>query len=171
MREIETALSTKSFSCYDFSKIVFSGIKSLKVRVEKGSLEDELYLYESIIMFIGTMTPRQFMNVFPIDKDYDGSKYDCKDYFYTMKKCTEYGLDKPITDAFDFLWDYWNRETSHFVINYMSVMSDIRKKKTGRSILEEFATERGIKTYAEKQINGETYFVENIATNSKGEII
>lgn len=171
MREIETALSTEGFSSHDFSKLVFWGIKSLKTRIEMGSLEDEFYLYETIIILIEKMTPRQFINVFPIDKDYDGIKYDCKDYFYTIKKCNDHGLDNPITDAFDFLWDYWNRETSRFVINYMAVMSDIRKKETGKSILEEFATERGIKTYTRKQINGETYFVENIATNRKGEII
>jgi len=170
IKELDKLQDGKSINL-NYGSLILWGVKSLKERFKLDSFEDELYLYETVIQLIQQVTPRQFMNIFPIDKDYDGNKYDCKDYFYTIKKSKQYGLDNRITDAFEFLWDYWNRETSQFVISYMSVMSDISKKETGRSLLEEFATEQGIKTYAKKEINGETFFIENIATNSKGEII
>ncbi|WP_289891448.1 hypothetical protein [Virgibacillus pantothenticus] len=28
----------------------------------------------------GKLTPKEFMNIFPIDKEFDGDKYEMKDY-------------------------------------------------------------------------------------------
>ena len=45
-------------------------------------------LYNSIDQvynFIGFLTIRDLVTMFPITKTYDGEKYQCKDYFYTVE--------------------------------------------------------------------------------------
>src|SRR5699024_8906109 len=116
-------------------------------------LHDTMHLYQFVINMLNKITPRHLMNVFPITKVYDGNKYEFKDYFYTMEKCNKHGLNKPIGNAFEFLWDYMNFDTGLFLVKYLSTLSDVRKIETGQSILETYAAESGIKTYKQKQIN------------------
>jgi hypothetical protein len=55
------------------------------------------------------LTPREFMNIFPIDKTYDGERFECKDYFYTIKIVRALDQDAPIGDKLDdLLWEYMN---------------------------------------------------------------
>lgn len=41
-------------------------------------------LIDSIFSVLSCLTLQNFVTTFPIDKDYDGAKWECKDYFYTM---------------------------------------------------------------------------------------
>ena len=111
------------------------------------------------------------MNIFPITKDYDGHKYAMKDYFYAMDKCKEHGLDKPIGNSFEFLWDYHNVCIGGFVVNYMSTLSDATRELTGQSLMQTYLAEVGVKSYSEIDVNGKTVLVENLTFNSKGELI
>jgi len=51
------------------------------------------------------------------------------------------------------------------------VLSEASRKNGEMGILEKFAAENGIKTYVEKEINGEQYMVENLTFNSENKII
>lgn len=157
------------------SRLIYWGVKSLSDRGDndqgKDSLHDSLNLYQFVMDMLSKITPRELMNIHPVTKVYDGEKYGVKDYFYTMKKCKEHGMDKPIGNAFEFLWDYMNTDTGLFLVRYLSILSDIRKIETGQGVLETYAAEVGLKTYKEKQINGEIVFVENLTFNSKGELL
>jgi len=156
-------------------KLIFWGVKALgrnhELITDQESLDNQMYLYQFVLGLLNKITPNQLMNIFPIKKVYDGEKYEFKDYFSTIEHCRNRGLDKPIGNAFDFLWDYMNTDTGLFVVRYLSVLSDFQKIKTGQGILETYAAENGIKTYKEQQINGKSVFVENLAFNSKGELL
>jgi len=163
---------------FDFDKhkkIIFWGVKSLghgnREFLKKENAEERLSLYHFVSDLIDRITPRQLINIFPIAKEYDGDKYQMKDYFYAMNKCKEHGLDKPIGNSFEFLWDYYNRDVGGFVVNYLSTLSDINKERSGQGLMESFLAESGVTTYTEKTINGRKVMVENLTFNSKGKLI
>lgn len=164
----------KEFDFEIHNKVIFWGVKALGRRSDSIQSEEFLYntmhLYQFTINMLNKITPRQLMNIFPITKIYDGNKYESKDYFYSMDKCNKHGLDVPIGNAFEFLWDYMNVDTGLFLVKYLSTLSDVRRLETGQGILETYAAENGIKTYRRKQINGKSILVENLTFNSKGEL-
>lgn len=97
---------------------------------------------------IGKLTPTQFQNVFPIAKSYDGERYEIKDYFSTKAALTKYSANKPIGDkVLEFLWDYHNMTTSFYVVESMSAVSDLRMMHGGKSLVEEWFEDSGIKMH------------------------
>lgn len=83
----------------DIMKMAFSGIKYINSfcelkreheRVCTGyiqTLEESkatFQLIDAALVICSCLTLRNFINVFPIDKDYSGKKWGVKDYFYTM---------------------------------------------------------------------------------------
>ena len=74
------------------------------------------------------LTPKQLQQMFPISKEYDGDKYDMKDYYYTLHALEKAGMDKPIgteMEAAHLLWDYQNTEISFFLMAYMGCIEDM----------------------------------------------
>lgn len=66
-------------------------------------------LYDTIdrvYNFIGFLTIRDLLSIFPIRKDYDGELYQCKDYFYTVDVLSKMDWDKPIgrDNVFSLMW-------------------------------------------------------------------
>jgi len=165
----------KGFDFEAHKQTILWGVRSLgygsKELYESTSIEDKLALYQFVSDLIDRITPRQLMSIFPITKEYDGHKYEMKDYFYAMNKCKEHGLDNPISNSFEFLWDYYNRETGGFVVNYLSTLSDVTKEKAGQGLMETYLAEIGSTTYTEKVINGKRVLVENLVFNSKGKLV
>lgn len=90
-------------------------------------LDAQLLLYHYIQTFMSQLTPREFMQIFPIEKDYDGDKSGCKDYFYTIKFIESIGFDAPIgmeKSLFRFLWEYHNWEIGVFVVCWISLLEN-----------------------------------------------
>lgn len=165
-------------SDFDFEthkKLIYWGVKTLSRERAKPQTIEEAYSCfnaRSVLMeWLGLLTPRQLMTLFPIDKDYDGAKYETKDYFYTMDVCVKHGLDTKIGDAFDFLWDYQNWDISIFVVEFMSDISNVRKFEGHPGLMEEFAARNGMKTYLIREINGNTVLVENLVITKEGEVL
>lgn len=104
-------------------------------------------LSELTMQLISLTTPRRLSAIFPIDKKYDGEKYEIKDYFSTVQMIKDHGWDERISDAFNFLWDYENRHLRHYLTQYLSLVSDIRRTQGHPGILEEWAAEKGIPLY------------------------
>src|SRR5699024_595090 len=163
---------------FDFEKhkrVIFWGVKTLgfdsDTLYESSNANEKLTLYQFLSELIDRITPRQLMTVFPIEKEYDGRKYEMKDYFYSIEKCKEHGLDVPIGNSFDFLWDYHNRDTGGFIVKYMSTLSDVTKYATGQGLMETYLAEIGVTTYTEKIIDGKSVLVENLTFNSKGKLV
>lgn len=107
------------------------------------------------------LTPRQFMNVFPIIKDYDGKKTGTKDYFYTIEKINAMGWDEPISEKLEeFLWDYQNHDVSFFLVAQMVLVSDIMASQGNPRLSETMAADLGISLFyndGDKQFYGPVY--------------
>lgn len=145
----------------ELAKIGLAGIKyicsmryvtreNMKLGIDGGrTLEEEQVRFaviDSIFTILGCLTLRNFVTTFPIDKDYDGAKWECKDYFYTMDILKKMDWDKPIgrDELSELLWDYENEGLRHAYMEYTSAMSAIYKAQTGKGIMEKFFGDRGV---------------------------
>lgn len=85
------------------------------------------------------MTYRELVKIFPIDKFYDGEKWECKDYFYTMNYIEEHGgMDAYIENPFDMIWDYQNEYVREFGVKWMGYVNYKMEDTTGIDIMEAF---------------------------------
>ncbi|OZV12305.1 hypothetical protein CIW83_09405 [Tissierella sp. P1] len=136
-------------------KTIFYGVKAIitRPRLEYITREEVTHRFQTINIIqdcIGLLTPKEFMNIFPIAKEYDGYKWEMKDYFYTINYINTLDSNVPIGTGdkiLDFLWKYYNRDILMFCVESMICASDLRKLEGYSSLLEEWATENGIKTY------------------------
>lgn len=154
----------------DLMKIALSGIKYInlvrKIRREnervgtdyKQSLEESqatFNLIDAIFTVMGYIKLKNLVITFPITKDFDGEKWECKDYFYTMDVLSKMDMDKPVgrDNLSDLLWDYENNDLRHAYVEFTCAMSAIYRSQTGKGIAEQFCNDIGITTYT---INKET---------------
>ena len=107
---------------------------------------------------IGRIKLKNLIKIFPIDKIYDGAKWECKDYFFTMDVLREKGLDNAVgrDKVFDLMWDYENRELRRLSVSYMSCMSAMYQQQTGMSFADKFCEDNNIGSY---QMDHETGIV------------
>ena len=163
----------------ELAKIGFAGIKyicanrdverenkRLGLTVEKKALSNsqvKFQMIDGLFTILGCLTLRNFVNTFPITKRYDGHRYDCKDYFFTMDVLSEMDWDKPIgkDNVPDLLWDYLNEDLGDVNVEFMCAMSDLYRMQTGKSIAEKFCEDNGIGTYT---INDETGIIKDNQT-------
>ena len=146
------------------AKVGFAGIKYIcscrdvsreNVRLgidEPKSLKQNQYRFQmidSIFGVLGCLTLRNFVNTFPIDKTYDGAKWEEKDYFYTMEVLKDMDWDKPIgrDKLSELLWDYMNADLRHAYVEFTTAMSAILRAQTGKGIAETWCDNMGIPTY------------------------
>lgn len=113
-------------------------------------------LIDALFGIIGRIKLNNLIKIFPIDKEYDGDKWGCKDYFYTMNVLKEKGLDNAVgrDDVFDLMWDYENRDLRKVTIFYMTCMNALYRKQTGNDMAEKFCENSGIDTYTMDKENG-----------------
>ncbi|WP_425447779.1 hypothetical protein [Dethiothermospora halolimnae] len=151
-----------------YKKLIVLGVKAIKSHKLKFYSKEEAIetfnFISTVSSLIGSLTPKEFENLFPIEKDYDGAKYEVKDYFYTKEYLRKLDEDKPIseqTDTQEFLYEYHNWDIGLFVVNTMSCMSSIREFEGKMSLMEEFAEDMGIKTYTlHKDGNGKEFLFD-----------
>ncbi len=171
MKREEKATGARSQDVY--KKVIFSGVRFINNTIEPQGYEyakARFLLMSHIQEIIGRITPRECMTIFPIAKEYKGKKYGRKDYFSTMRSMKEMGMDKRIGENVQkFLWSYHNWEDiTEFVVNFMGVMSDIRRYEGGKGLVEEFLEEKGITTHTlYKDQSGKEY----LANSDTGEVI
>ncbi len=109
-------------------------------------IRDWFVLIEGIGNMIGCLTPKEFMQIFPVEKDFDGEKYQCKDYFYTMEYISRLDSNKPIgkDNASEFLFEYQNWDINEYMSAWMGIVNRMHKLHGGRDITEEFFEENGL---------------------------
>lgn len=166
----------------ELAKIGFAGIKyicsmrdvtreNMKLGIDKGrTLAEEQVRFtviDSIFMVLGCLTLRNFVETFPVEKYYDGDKWEEKDYFSTIEVLSKMNWDKPIgrDELSELLWDYYNADLRHAYMEYTSAMSAIYKAQTGKGIMEKFFEDRGVPTYT---MDKETGIMKN---NQTGDIV
>lgn len=104
-------------------------------------------LPENILRFLEGLTPNEVYGLFPIDKEYNGYKFETKDYYSCMEEVRKIGLDKEMDfeDAKDFIM---NCNTHKFIMNtgvgMMMLASDYNKwdMQDIMNMLESFKNER-----------------------------
>ena len=130
-----------------FASVFFLGVKAHRY-VDRDLWEqvdptERFKQMERELLLLQGMTPRQLLNVFPIDKVYDKTG-EIKDYFTTMKFIEGYGMDRRIDDVLSFLWDYSNGDLRMYLLDYMTVLSDLEKKDGKPSLMEQFLFDGGM---------------------------
>ena len=175
-KSIESVLVNGGRAIQDLSqaelmKIGFSGVKYIcllrdvkreNARIEIGyteSLDDnraKFQMIDFIFSVLGCLTLRNFVITFPVDKTYDGEKWECKDYFSTMDVLSKMDWDKPIgrDKLSELLWDYENEELRHAYIEFTTAASAIFQAQTGKGIAETWCDNMGIPTYTEDKETG-----------------
>lgn len=141
-------------SCRDVSREnIKLGVDELKTLKEN---QYRFQLIDNIFGVLGCLTLRNFVNTFPIDKTYDGAKWECKDYFSTMEVLSNMDWDKPIgrDELSELLWDYDNADLRHAYVEFTTAMSAIYRSQTGKGIAETWLDDLGIPTYTEDKETG-----------------
>lgn len=155
---------------------IFYGVRivNLVVKEKPDSYEDLSGIFEligSIKSAMSTLTPNELLTIFPLRKDYDGARYQTKDYFSSMAVLKEIGLDNPIGSNIDeLLWDYMNIEIQIFTVNLTSVLDRLYRLEGHKGLLEEFFESQGtpLTTYSTFKDGKGRQFMKN---NSTGEIM
>lgn len=152
------------YSQADIMKIALSGIKFIcswrdvkrennRLGIENQQTLEEaqatFQLIDSIFAICGCMTLRNFVTTFPIDKTYDGEKWQEKDYFSTMEVISKMDWDAPIgrDELSELLWDYMNTDLRHAYLEFTTAMSAIYQVQTGKGIAETWLDNLGVPTY------------------------
>lgn len=166
----------------DLMKIALAGIKYInsvrEIRRESArvgtdyvqTLEESkatFNLIDAIFTVMGYIKLKNLVITFPITKDFDGHKWESKDYFYTMNVLSKLEWDKPIgrDKIFDFLWDYENNDLRNVCVDCMCAMSAIYCSQTGEGIAEQWLSNKGVPSYT---INEDAGIMKNSQT---GEIM
>ncbi|AIQ19573.1 hypothetical protein H70357_24835 [Paenibacillus sp. FSL H7-0357] len=150
-------------------RFVYYGVKMLNAKNTDGLNYDELLSIMEAFEFIkgamSQLSPNEFENIFPIEKKYDGEKNGWKDYFFTKNAIAEIGENTPILEKInDFLWDYQNWDVSHFMVNNMSLISDIRRVQGQKGLMEEFMDENDVPYYTMHTDEKGKQYLENSQT-------
>lgn len=137
-----------------FYAVKYYGLERIDRRHSGGSrtweqVKNDFSLLAVVKALMGLLTPRELMSMFPISKKYDGTKWDCKDYFFTVEKLKDFDLDTPLGDEGleDFLWSYWNDDLFSFDSVSFSIISNMYRSQTGKGIMEEWCEKQGISSY------------------------
>lgn len=161
----------EDFPQEDLMKIALSGVKHvisvLEIRRENTrigtdytkTLEESqatFDLIDALFSVMGCIKLKNFVTIFPITKEYDGEKWQSKDYFFTMDVLSNMDWDKPIgrDNMYDLLWDYQNDDLREVCVEFTCAMSAIYRSQTSKGIVEEWCDEIGIPTYAVDNTNG-----------------
>ncbi|HDR8159540.1 TPA: hypothetical protein QC072_002369 [Bacillus cereus] len=133
-------------------KVIFSGVRVIKY--SKMSSLNYKYLLKKfqIIIYLQDLmkllTPMDLMNIFPVTKEYDGKKTEMKDYFFTINRAKEIGLEKPIgNNILEFLYDYQNWDITFLIISSMSIMNKMKQIEGEKTLAEEYFEEEDLDTY------------------------
>ena len=111
-------------------------------------------LYKSLV---SGLTYREFMEIYPIDKRYDGARWGTRDYFSTMEFLSDIDLDSKIggeKQVMDLFFEYDNWELLDVASASMCAMSAMSRKLLGVDPAVAFLTKE-----------------ENYAHDSKGNIV
>lgn len=144
-------------------------INTLPEPIDYDDMTNRFQLASAIKVVIGLLTPAEFMNVFPIEKEFDGHKYGVKDYFYTIEYINTLDKHKPIGEEISkFLWEYNNWEIRLFTVAIMGIMSDIRSYEGKPSLAEEWASMNGMPMYTKHTDHeGNEYLVDQQGRTQK----
>ncbi len=137
-------------------QLIYYSVKAMPLKYnESGRITnsqdlDDLYTTIKYTDYlIGQITPRELTQIYPIAKSYDGDKYGTVDYFFTMEKLEEFGMDEPITEdkVMDVLFNYDNTHIRKYGCTKLCVISDLRRCEGHPGMAEEYFGPLGVGMY------------------------
>lgn len=146
-------------------RTVFYGVRYVASTVSTARDKSRWNIIETLTELIAQLTPRELLQIFPVEKTYDGDRWEAKDYFFTMDVLRKHGLDKPLGESvLDVLWDYTNIHVRLFNVAAMKVIDVLRHMSGRESLLEEWAASNGEKltTYTlRRDSKGRRWMINN----------
>lgn len=134
----------------NFKRVIFYGIKAINRSKEPTNYEgyeNTFQLISTMKDLIGKLTPNEFMNIFPIKKDFTGYKYEMKDYYSSIEFINNLDRNKPIGDNVSyFLMEYTNKDIDKFVIKSVMTLSRLREQQGHLDLFEELMASEGHET-------------------------
>lgn len=158
----------ENFKPSNINKIIVYGVNMvIRSNTENMSIEDYLTLSVSILAInehIGSLYPRELINLFPIEKAYNGAELGCKDYFYSKKYMDSLPQDKPIgaENVQDVFCEYMNTKIMLYNVRCMGIVNDLCELEGETTPIDEFLADVGITPHTlHKESNGKTYLIDN----------
>ncbi|GAA0455447.1 hypothetical protein [Alkalibacillus silvisoli] len=150
----------------NFKQVIFYGVKVVNGSPETKTHDDDLAIFNTISALkelIKQLTPNEFMNMFPVDKDFKGYKYEIKDYYSSMEYVNTLDLNKPIGDnVLMLLGEYMNKDIHRFFVKSVISLSHLRQHEGHIDMFEEFMAAQGMETpNTFKNTKGEAMYVRN----------
>ena len=172
----------KNFRQEDLMKLAFSAVKYINAIDEVHTVCRQLgmeynrtlreaqaafTMMDVTIAVLGYINVCNLITMFPVKKEYDGEKWCCKDYYFTMNVINKMNLDKTLgkEGMLDLLWDYQNDDLRNFLSEYLCATSELYRAQTGKGIVEQWCEDNGIPTYT---VEEKAKMMKN---NSTGEIL
>ena len=121
----------------NYKKLVYWSIRYLP-HYENDNVEEKFAYISCLKDCLKKLTYREFINLFPIAKEYDGTKWEMKDYYSTMEYLNDKSLDDYIEDPLELIFEYYNWDIIIFGVEVMSATSEMNKIQTGIGITEAF---------------------------------
>nr|DAM27373.1 MAG TPA: hypothetical protein [Caudoviricetes sp.] len=169
----QKAIEKGAYTHDDIKKLVFYGVRYVNIKRghDTSALEEAEGFYEfitAISNFIGHLTPNEFMNIFPVSKEYDGHKYECKDYYYTMEYLDTLEMDKQIKEQsidngsiIGFLWEYHNWEVRRFTVALTASLSRLQRFQGQSTITDNLFDMLGLETHTLYENNGKQFLMDS----------
>lgn len=158
----------------DNLKAVYYGVKYYsKLDIDSLDICDLLRIMceqQDIKTIISQLTLNDLMKLFPIIKDYDGRKYECKDYYSTMEYIQTKNIYQKIgiDGVDDFFWNYYNSDIMNFSVKELIVSDRMRRLMGKKSIMESFIEDMGLQdeihTYTYNKIDN--VMIDNVTGES-----
>ena len=118
-------------------KVVYWVIRCIPY-INEDNTESLRIMIQLIKLELKRMTYRELVNMFPIEKWYDGDKWGTKDYFYTVNYINEKGIDNLIKDPFELIWEYQNLYIRELGVKWIGCVNNDMRTSTGIDILNAF---------------------------------
>ncbi|MEG0694186.1 MAG: hypothetical protein RR440_00425 [Erysipelotrichaceae bacterium] len=123
---------------------------------------EQLKVYEEMMWLVRGlmryMTIKELKQCYPIDKTFDGARWECKDYFSATELMSKYDENEVIGDDLDeVLWEHFNSTIMKAHVQMLCVMSEIRRSRGEQGLMEKFAQDNQIPLLRQK---GDTFKVE-----------
>lgn len=162
---------------FEIRKILFYGIRYIRFFDFSNATYTEILEAIKIIDYINNLTSKvsfyTMLNIFPIGKDFNGKKFEAKDYFSTIEYLKDKELYRMIGEYSidDFFWNYYNTDIIIYNVNCFMIYDKFARANGQKSLMERFAEEFNIPTYVQVDentlMNKDTLEIINI--KNKGE--
>lgn len=165
-RDIYFRCFAKNVVAQDYNKLlsaIFCGVRyvnfyDLTPEVTYKELKD---LFNFIVMLKNIMryiTVNDLISLFPIIKEYNGEKFECKDYFSTKKYLETLNLENCLLENIDdFLWNYYNQDLMNLSIKELLILDKLRKYEGEKGLMEEWTDMMGVPSYIINEKQGYIY--------------